>query len=39
MNCFIDENNLLIVDALLRVRAYVAPRFTQPNVQEIVREG
>ena len=28
-----------VVDALLRARAYVAPRFTQPNVEEIVHEG
>ena len=30
---------LSVVDALLRVRAYAAPRFTQPNVQEIVHKG
>ena len=27
-----------VVNALLRVRAYTAPRFTQPNIQEIVHD-
>ena len=27
------------VDALLKVQAYAAPRFTQPNVQEIIHVG